>query len=56
MQYRVDDCARFLWVKILFQLRRALDVGEQSRDGLTFAVGREQSIRLFWRDANVRRG
>ncbi len=39
-----------------FQLRRALDVGEQSGDGLALAVSCEQSIGLLCRDANVRRG
>ena len=39
LQRRIDDRARFLGVEVLHQFHRALDVGEQRRDGLALAFG-----------------
>ncbi len=39
LQRRVDNGARLLRVEVLHQLHRALDVGEQRRDGLALAFG-----------------
>ena len=38
LQRRIDNRARLLWVKVLLQLRRALDISEQRRDGLSLPV------------------
>jgi hypothetical protein len=46
LQNRVDDRARLLGIEIAHQLRRALDVGEQSGDGLALALERERSLGL----------
>ena len=38
LQRRVDDRARLLGIEVAHQLGRALDVGEQRRDGLALAI------------------
>jgi hypothetical protein len=54
VQHRIDDRARLLGIQIAHQLGRALDIGEQRRDGLALAFYQRRSIQLFWRDANLR--
>jgi hypothetical protein len=49
----VDDRARFLWVEVLHQFGRAVDVGEQRRDRLALTLDRYGRIRLGRRNANL---
>jgi hypothetical protein len=53
-QCRIDDRSGVLGVEVFHQLRRTLDVREQGRDGLAFAVGRRRRGGLLQRDANSR--
>ena len=52
LQHRVDDRARLFGIEIAHQLRRALDIGEQSGNGLALAV-KQLAGRLLWRDTNL---
>jgi hypothetical protein len=45
LQRRIDYRARLLGVEVLHQLHRALDVGEQSGDGLALTVGNGSACR-----------
>ena len=50
---RVNDVARLLRVEVFHQLRRALEVGEQRRHRLAFAVENRRTIWLLRRDTNI---
>jgi len=47
VQRRIDDRARLLGVEVRHQLGRALDVGEQRRDGLALALGNIGRFRVL---------
>jgi hypothetical protein len=53
LQYRVDQRARLLRIKVACQLSRALNVREERGDGLALTICRERSIGLLCRDANI---
>src|SRR6266851_4964394 len=55
-QRRIDDGARLLRVEVFHQFGRALYIGEQRRDRLALAVDCRRSVRLLWRDTNIRCG